>query len=132
MSKVEQLRALREQQWKTRGNPEVVRVRSSSPAAPAGVQNVPSRTTPPKVESSPPPSAPQLPNAAWESGLSIHQYSDAAMTAVVSDVLSKGISEPEAVLEEVMRMLGFQRRGKIIRRRVLDVLELLSERRQVS
>lgn len=131
MGKVEQLRALREQKWQKREAAEFVPVRQYKPVEVAAAPSKPLSSEEPLAETEPL-NQPPLSPVGWEPGLSIHQYSDAAITAVVSEVLGSGICEPDAVLDEVMRLLGFQRRGKIIRQRVMNALAFLSEAKQVS
>lgn len=54
-----------------------------------------------------------------EPGKSIHSYSNEDMAALVRWITSDGVTtSSEAILEAVMKELGFERRGKVIRARV--------------
>lgn len=107
MSKVDQLRQLRETKWQRRRQ----LTSSIQPATP-----VPASETPLQR-------GPRMPEATVASGKPIHRYTDEELALVVRQIMADvGSSEFDSVLPEVMQRLGFVRQGKIIKQRVRSAL----------
>lgn len=55
----------------------------------------------------------------------MHQVSDDQIAAAVQRAVDEGLSDPDDVLAAVMREFGFVRRGKVIKRRVFAALAMV-------
>lgn len=136
MSKVDQLRMLREARYQSpppvpvrREKPVTVVATPDSPAVPlaqdAGAAPARPSTQPPADVSTQPPARPSTRTGhGVPAGYPIGSYRDGQLQAVVRDIVERHPTfNDTAVLEAVMAELGFVRRGKVIRERITAALD---------